>query len=92
MTPPDPTLPPMTKLRKDPKDYHKSRPEIPTGLVPLNEWAESKGITPNCAAKWVWMGRLQVYRVPGYGRRSFIKPADGEKALKPAAIVPALAR
>lgn len=92
MMPPNATSQPMTKLRKAQSDYHKSQPEIPAGLVPLNEWAKAHGITANCAAKWVWMGRLQVYKVPGYGRRSFIKPADGEKVLRPIASVPPLAR
>ena len=92
MSPPDHTCDDMTKIHKTRNDYHKSQPEIPAGLVPLNDWAAKHGITPNCASKWVWIGKLQVYKVPGYGRRSFIKPADGEKALKPFPSVPPLAR
>ena len=83
---------PTMKLKKNKNEYHKSAPEIPGGLVLLSEWAKSKGISPNCAQKWVWAGKLPVFRVPGYGLRCFIKPSDGEKAMKPVPAVPRIAQ
>lgn len=62
----------------------RSAPKIPEGLVPLDEWAESKGLTAVCVRKWVWAGRLTAYRVPGYGNRAFLKPAEAERLLRPA--------
>ena len=61
----------------------RSAPKIPDGLVPLPEWAESKGLTVVCVRKWVWAGKLTAHRIPGYGPRSFIRAADADKLLRP---------
>lgn len=82
----------MPKLTKSRKDYHTSNPQIPGGLVLLKEWAIKHGITPVCAQKWVWAGKLKAYRVPGYGLRNFVKPDDAARCLKPIASVPTIAR
>lgn len=67
-------------------DPTRSAPKIPDGLVPLDEWAQSKGLTATCVRKWTWAGRLTTYRIPGYGNRAFLKPGDAEKLLRPSAV------
>ncbi len=84
-------MPAMPKLNT-PDKYHRSRPEVPTGLVLLDTWAKSKGLTPVCVRKWAWAGKLLTYTVPGYGLRSFVKAADADKLIKPQQILPDLAK
>ena len=75
-----------------PGDYHRSNPQIPEGLEPLEAWAARKGLTTVCVKKWGWAGKLLTYRVPGYGLRSFVKTTDADKVLRPQQSVPDLAR
>ena len=63
-----------------------SSPEVPDGLIGLSEWAESKNLTHVCAHRWVQGGKLLSYRVPGYGRKSFVVSRDADKLLTPVAI------
>jgi hypothetical protein len=81
-----------TKKTKPVADYHKSAPVVPEGLVCLRDWAKTKGLTEVCCHKWVWAGKLQVYRIPGHGRLSFAKIKDLDAILKPQASLPNIAR
>jgi len=81
----------MAKLKTG-DAYHRSRPNIPTGLVLLATWAESKGLTPTCVRKWAWAGKLNTYTVPGYGLRSFVKVTEADKLVAPQQAIPDLAR
>lgn len=85
-------MPDIMPAIKTTDNYHRSRPEVPTGLVLLATWAKSKGLTPTCVRKWAWGGKLATYTVPGYGLRSFVKVSDADKLVKPQQAVPDLAR
>lgn len=89
-----PDMPPSSEAKpaKTGDDYHRSRPPVPTGLVLLATWAKSKGLTAVCVRKWAWAGKLNTYRVPGYGLRSFVKPAEADKLTTVQQTVPDLAR
>jgi hypothetical protein len=84
-------MPTMPKLKTS-DTYHRSKPDVPEGLMLLEAWAKSKGLTPVCVRKWGWAGKLAVYRVPGYGLRSFVKVTEADKLIKPQQAVPDLAR
>lgn len=81
----------MAKLKTS-DTYHRSRPNIPTGLVLLKTWAESKGLTATCVRKWAWAGKLNTYTVPGYGLRSFVKVTEADKLVAPQVAAPDIAR
>jgi len=72
--------------------YHRSKPEVPTGLMLLPVWAKAKGLTPTCVRKWAWGGKLATYTVPGYGLRSFVKVAEADKLVKARQTLPDIAR
>jgi hypothetical protein len=83
-----PTKPPKPAT----SGYHRSRPSIPEGLVPLNDWAVEHGLTPICVRKWVWAGRLESFRIPGYNTKTFVRKADADRLLKPQKVEPTIAR
>lgn len=85
-------MPDMPKLKIPANAYHRSQPEIPTGLQLLDTWAKSKGLTPVCVRKWAWAGKLATYKVPGYGLRSFVKVAEADKLVKPQQALPDIAK
>lgn len=82
----------MTQKKRTRDEYHQSAPPIPEGLVPMKSWAEKNNITPICVQRWIYAGRLAAYRIPGYGNKNFIKPAEAAACLKPQRLGPSLAR
>lgn len=73
-------------------DYHTSKPPIPDNLVPMIEWADKNKITRICVQRWIYAGKLNAYRIPGYGTKNFIKPTEAAACLKPRQLGPSLAR
>lgn len=73
-------------------EYHRSTPNVPEGLQRLDLWANEKGLTPVCVRKWGWAGKLSIYRVPGYGLRSFVKISEANKLIVARQDVPNLAK
>lgn len=59
---------------------------IPEGLAPIDQLAVKYGLCPVTIRRWGQAGKLEMFKVPGYGLKRFVRASDLAALMKPVSV------